>query len=37
MITAILIVSLLNLVLQLVGVLQRHATLKHHKQNGGGE
>jgi hypothetical protein len=33
----VLIVSLLNLVLQLVAVYQRHVTLQHHRRNGGGE
>jgi hypothetical protein len=31
MITAVLVVSVFNLVLQLIGVYQRHQTLKEHR------
>jgi hypothetical protein len=36
MITAILILSVLNVALQLVAVYQRHAQLKAHRENGNG-
>jgi hypothetical protein len=37
MITAILIISLANLVLQVIAVIQRHQTLQVHRKNGAEE